>query len=316
MWYGGLVAYSSVSTLFVVLLVLSQKHPSIAFFSDSKHQWGSVANHRKRPSQLRPLFQSLTSNNNDKDVPSPTFKTNELTHAMIRVPDVNETVSYWVDERGATIKSFRESKQSATAFVGFDGFSLEITSLQGKETFGTGNAVRYFGLSMLLDFDLRSAASGGSAPRPLVDTDPNGWTLKSVAAAPGDSFSRICLRIKEGEGMFSSTSSFYRSIGMEEVAADETTICLRYKNSEKEGKGNSVNLVFERDENSEETLDMGNGFDHLAISTDHVDSVFNFFSSSEMKEKIFMKPTDMFGSRILGVTDPNGYKVYLYETNN
>jgi len=240
---------------------------------------------------------------------------------MIRVPSVNATLSYWVNERGATLKSFRESPNgaSATAFVGFGGFSLEITSLPSAEEFIRGNVIRYFGLSMLLDFDLRSAAAGDATGRrrAAVEEDVNGWTVKSVAAAPGDSFSRICLQVaksgSDGKNVLSETTTFYESIGMEVVAGDEQCVCLRFKSAETEGDGVSVNLVFELDSDTDGQLEMGNGFDHLAIITDNVSAVFDMFNGAGMEDRIFMAPTTMFGSRIVGVTDPNGYKVYLYE---
>jgi len=78
-------------------------------------------------------------------------------------------------------------------------------------------------MSMLLDFDLKGAAAGdatGPRRRAPAEEDVNGWTAKSVAAAPGNSFSRVYLRVAEdgGDGKnvlseITTITTFYKSIG-------------------------------------------------------------------------------------------------------
>jgi len=55
------------------------------------------------------------------------------------------------------------------------------------------------------------------------------------------------------------------------------------------------------------------GFDHSVIMTDDVGRVFEMFNGAGMEDRISMAPTTMFGSRKVGDTDPNGYKVYFYQ---
>eukprot|EP00527_Entomoneis_sp_CCMP2396_P002588 CAMPEP_0198140978 /NCGR_PEP_ID=MMETSP1443-20131203/4055_1 /TAXON_ID=186043 /ORGANISM="Entomoneis sp., Strain CCMP2396" /LENGTH=393 /DNA_ID=CAMNT_0043803571 /DNA_START=258 /DNA_END=1439 /DNA_ORIENTATION=+ len=75
-------------------------------------------------------------------------------------------------------------------------------------------------------------------------------------------------------------------------------------------------------------LDMGDCFDHLAIvTTTPIDIIYQTIIQNNLKQQlqpqqqspsggvkqvpIFMKPTNMFGKQVLGLIDPNGYKVVL-----
>ena len=244
---------------------------------------------------------------------------NQLMHAMLRVPNVNATVDYW-KSRGANVHSYRKTAKAETAFVGFGPngpgqgyFSLEITALD--EELNVGNAVNYFGLSMLLGMDLKMAAAG-EKPSTTNNVDPNGLEIRSVAAAPGDFFSRICLRTsKSGEknDILSATTDFYSRLGMEQVAGDDSLVCLRYTDKDSVPRpGVATTLVFE---SNPDELDRGNCLDHLAISTENVDAAAALVEATmtDPDQTIFMEPKPMFGTKIMGLYDPNGYKVYLVE---
>jgi hypothetical protein len=63
---------------------------------------------------------------------------------------------------------------------------------------------------------------------------------------------------------------------------------------------------------------VGDCFDHLVIATQtSIEELYARFSNSaatadDIEEcRIFMKPTDMFGKKVMGLLDPNGYKVIL-----
>jgi len=280
-----------------------------------------------------------------KEILSKVMAQSQIMHAMLAVPDVNATVNYW-KSRGATLQSYRKSRKAETAFVGFSDafndrgfFSLEIVTLANEAgSLTLGNAISYFGLSMLLDFDLETAAAGESPPpASLTDIDPNGIQVQSVAAAPGDSFSRFCLRTAatgattdEGEeDVLAKTIDFYEQLGMTVAAGDETCACLRYTATKKEDNtiqraGVAMTLYFERPDAEDNTdLNIGNCFDHFAFSTLDVDvatealrAIFLSQGSGEdddISKFIFMEPTIMFGMKLVGLYDPNGYKVYLVE---
>ena len=58
-------------------------------------------------------------------------------------------------------------------------------------------------------------------------------------------------------------------------------------------------------------VDLGTGFDHLVISTADVEA-----AAAQLQEKgvkIALPPTVMFGLKITGVVDDDGYKIYLVD---
>lgn len=261
---------------------------------------------------LRPS-SPLLSVNGDADT-NELSQNNQLMHVMLRVPKVNATVDFW-KEQGANVHSYRKSPKAETAFVGFGKqqkgyFSLEITS--ASETFVLGNAIQYLGISMLLGIQnlVNVAAGESSSSGPKVD--PNGIELRRVASAPGDSFARLCLLVDTSkDGIFSKTTEFYETLGMKLMAADETNVCLRYENDKCQTGGVATTLVFTK---TSQPLDIGNCFDHLAISTVDIQSAATFLKDAlEDDDAIFLEPTPMFGTQVMGLTDPNGYKIYLVE---
>jgi catechol 2,3-dioxygenase-like lactoylglutathione lyase family enzyme len=239
-------------------------------------------------------------------------------HAMLRVPDVNATVDFWTSQ-GARVHSYRKASNAETAFIGFGKqgggyFSLEITALREETPFQLGNAIQYFGLSMLLGMDLQMAAAGEQVPAG-VNQDPAGLEIRPVASAPGDSFSRLCLGTIPQDDILSKTTNFYEGLGMELVAGDDALICLRYTDKQEGRTGVATTLVFEKMQND---LEPGNCFDHLAISTVNVNTAATLLRASldNPDKVIFMEPKPMFGTKILGLYDPNGYKVYLVERDS
>jgi len=243
---------------------------------------------------------------------------NKLLHCMLRVPNVNATLDFW-KEQGANVYSYRKTSKAETAFVGFgeaqqDSFSLEITT-KINDDFVLGNAISYFGISMLRDMkNLVMAAAGEKSAGWSVANDPNGIEIRPVASAPGDVFARICFNVNGSQkDVFAQTTSFYEQLGMELVAADDQVICLRYTNNKKNDSGVATTLVFSKSLN--ELLEMGNCYDHLAISTPNVQAAATALRDAldDPDDVIFMDPCPMFGTQIMGLTDPNGYKVFLVE---
>ena len=264
------------------------------------------------------------------------MSSNRLSHMMLRVPDVAKTVDYWVD-KGATVKQRNKSPAGGeTAFVALGNgkddqldscFALEISSLPADETLEKGDGLAYLGTSMLLDFqnNLIGAAAGEKIAKDGEDAvEPNDIEVRRVASGPGDYFARLCLRPKpldkdavngEDGGNLSPleiTEQFYTDVlGMRVVANDSDLLCLRYKDS---GFGVSTMLVFTTEGESNEELIMGNMLDHLVIGTPSVEAAAETLKATEQgKEAIFLEPTAMFGTTILGVKDPNDYTIYLAE---
>jgi hypothetical protein len=59
---------------------------------------------------------------------------------------------------------------------------------------------------------------------------------------------------------------------------------------------------------------MGNSFDHLVIGTASVYAAAEAIQEKGFPDCIFLSPTPMFGTTVMGITDPNGYKLYLTKT--
>jgi catechol 2,3-dioxygenase-like lactoylglutathione lyase family enzyme len=239
---------------------------------------------------------------------NPMAETSRLSHVMLRVPSVDMTVAYWTRKGGSTLISRNKddgSLMSAFVALGSSGkttekcFGLEIVSTNPQK-YELGNVVEHIGVSMLLQFqnNLLGAASG-EKPQEQGE-EPNGILVKSAASAPGDYFSRISFKSKD----LASTQEFYSSLlGMEVPAADEQMLCMRYKS---QPYGVPTTLVFEA---TKDELIMGNCFDHLVIETSvNIDAQYERL---QCEGRIFMKPTEMFGKKVMGIKDPNGYKVII-----
>jgi catechol 2,3-dioxygenase-like lactoylglutathione lyase family enzyme len=271
-----------------------------------------------------------------------------LSHAMLQVPSVDTTVSYWKEIAYAkvtasskldeTSKNENANDELRSAFVVLGNgkttencFALELVRHQDK-LFELGNAISYLGVSKLLQYanteDLLQVLTGNDKKLP-AKKEPNGIEVSSCASAPGDFFARFCLHAVDME----ATADFYTNIlGMKIAAVDDDgkTLCLRYVspmrssgNEKKEYQsgpsyyGVPTTLVFEPLPTSSASLETGSCFDHLVIQTQaDIDAVHEQLQTllegkNGLNCSVFMKPTEMFGQKVLGVLDPNGYKVIL-----
>lgn len=244
--------------------------------------------------------------------------TSFLSHVMLKVPSVDDTVKYWTDKGGRIrISKHKEGTsngdaQLSSAFVemgchGQDSskdetvyFALELVATD-KNNYSIGNAISYIGVSMLLQFQNNLlGAITGDKPNSQGD-EPNGIEVTSAASAPGDYLARFSLKSND----LAATVEFYTTLlGMDAKAQDDKMICLRYDNDCFTG-GVPTTLVFDA---TAEELELGDCFDHLAIATKtDIEEIYERTKDS----KVFMKPTEMFGKQVMGLIDPNGYKVVI-----
>jgi catechol 2,3-dioxygenase-like lactoylglutathione lyase family enzyme len=252
-----------------------------------------------------------------------------LSHVMLKVPSVDASVKYWTEDIGGKIRVSRaaEDHESSglllkSAFVELgcspsksksnsDGtseettcFALELVQTNKDKNYSIGNAISYVGVSMLLQFEnnLLGVITGSDKPQQQAD-EPNGISVQSSASAPGDYLARFALKSNK----LQETYTFYTNIlGMECKAQDDTMLCLRYDN-DCFSSGVPTTLVFDA---TTDELRPGDCFDHLAITTRA--SIADIATELEdMDCKVFMKPTEMFGKQVMGLIDPNGYKVVL-----
>lgn len=256
-------------------------------------------------------------------------QTSRLSHAMLKVPRVDETVRFWQAQGGTVLKSSLDDRHAyKSAFVALgngtstkDTFALELVPYEAPG-FHVGNVVSYLGVSLLLQFrdNLLGAVKGekpsnaGMSKTLSWDDEPNGIAIQSAASAPGDYFCRLALKSNDLE----ASRDFYTNLlGMQVKAADETMLCLRYEPSNADGLsrqgGVPTTLVLEY---TKEPLNHGNCLDHVAIRTranveDEYRRLQQAFVKGEIDSKVYLKPTQMFGATVMGVKDPNGYRIVL-----
>lgn len=204
-------------------------------------------------------------------------------------------------------------------------FALELVSIGDQKQFELGTSISYIGVSLLLQFqnNLLGVITGSDKPPKAPRPEPNGIPVQYCASAPGDYLCRLALKSKN----LPATLEFYTTVlGMDAKAQDETMICLRYDNNTP-SEGSSVSssgvpttLLFDatptttttnEGDNSSNEIVKGNCLDHIAICTsagieEQYERIKNLGTCS-----IFMNPTKMFGQTVMGVIDPNGYKVVL-----
>ena len=200
------------------------------------------------------------------------------------------------------------------------------TAAGGSNTHG----LSYLGLSMLLKFQDKNPLLELMMGNPNDETtndksesnnsnkdknDEELFPIKYVASAPGDGFAQLALL---SNNMLVETCDFYTNVlGMDQKAQDQNLLCLRYNPSIAPTNGVATTLIFEnrpRDDNNDND---SRCFDHLAIeTTSSIDGLYReLLEETKSPVKVYMKPTPMFGSFLLGLIDPNGYKVVVYGTN-
>lgn len=264
-----------------------------------------------------------------------------MLHAMLRCRDVKETVAFW-ESRGARVLS--RLGKAGNCFVGYGEyrdmthFALELAQAEEKkdekeEVGVTNTALAFIGLSALsklpadqqveLDATLDKEADPlarflleRKLRMPAPGTDPNGVEVRSVASAPGDPLSRLCLH----SSSLDASADFYLGLlAMKEVARSEDELCVRYERAVDESGtplGVPTTLVLvKRDGFSERQAPESSieCFDHIAISCRNITGARAFFDARQHSASVILEPTDMFGTVVMGLSDPDGHKVYLVE---
>jgi catechol 2,3-dioxygenase-like lactoylglutathione lyase family enzyme len=168
--------------------------------------------------------------------------------------------------------------------------------------------------------------------------------VRSVASAPGDPFARLAFAVADPE----VSARFYcETLGMREVFRNEQDICVRFtpaavaeevppessssKVSTGWGQQIPTTLVFNKKSSMERTQAAPAGsveaFDHFAVSCVDIERSWSYLSESLptasgkpegsgaplQHPSLFLPPMPMFGTKVCGLTDPDGMKIYLVE---
>jgi len=229
-----------------------------------------------------------------------------MLHAMIKVKDVNETISFW-EGFGAKTLTFRSNGKTENAFVGFgkysDGERFALELISNQEALEAGNAVNHFGLS--------SSVIASSALPP--SRDPNGFSTQLVDA-PGvssDPFRCIALNV---ENLEASTDFYGRVLGMQELSRTAQHVQLGCES------GSDVRLMLCQQKDGKGVV-RGNSFDHLVFSTLDVEKTAEAIRSRGADGtvctcEVTLSPTKMFGVRITASRDPDGLDCYLIDQSD
>lgn len=163
------------------------------------------------------------------------------------------------------------------------------------------------------------------------------FPIKYVASAPGDGFAQLALF---SDNKLVETCDFYTNVlGMDQKAQDRNMLCLRYDNTN--ANGVTTTLIFENRQ-TEAKAETRCSVDHLVIrTTTGIEGLYrNILEENERKEEqkqqkieieieseseseiedeppvaVYMKPAAMFGVHVLGLIDPNGYKIVVCGPN-
>lgn len=212
-------------------------------------------------------------------------------------------------------------------------FALELTTFRGKKwQLGTPPSISYIGVSLLATPPPPPPPGGPSSSSfSAPDHDPNGISVRKVASAPGDLLARFCLRCSKSSSLDEMQDFYTDVLGMTVKAVDETQLCLRFESTTKDSAqqatgGVPTTLVFEANDigNDDDADDHDDAestsirskdqcFDHLAIQVDDIDQEYKRIQRQRKEDcPLCMELTVMFGSKLFGVLDPSGYKVFLF----
>ena len=220
---------------------------------------------------------------------------NGLLHAMLHVLDIDDSLDFYEKQGMKVLSCNRRPNGAATAFVGYGklrdmcSFALELAASKGK-TVDVGS----FGGLLLT----------GEASESL---DPNGYVLRYGEKSGEASILALSIQVKD----LQRSTSFYEKLGMmkeDDGAFKEKSAKVAYL---KYLKGPKTYL---RLEEAEEAIDVGSGLDHLVVSTPNVQRAAD--ELEQMNVKLTMKPTVMFGLKIMGVQDEDGYKTFLVDEDD
>ena len=159
------------------------------------------------------------------------------------------------------------------------------------------------------------------------------FRVRSVASAPGDPFARFVLRTASKERLVETAAFYCDVLRMSEVGmpSDEEK-CFRYKpvpggalvgvpttlvfqvadGAAMDGSSSSDGGDDEAKGDGMEEAAAVECFDHLAICCSDIGAAFDHIREKD-RAPVFLEPCEMFGTTIMGLEDPNGYKVYLVE---
>lgn len=233
---------------------------------------------------------------------------NRMLHAMLHVQNIDDSLKFYENLGMKVLSCNRRSNGAATAFIGFGelrdmaSFALELSAPKQPKV-DQANLETRKGISI-------GSFKGITVSQPAElggQLDPDGYPI-GILPQTQASIVALCL---ETSDLDSSISFYTQKLGMSRAegpvqhgeANVSTDICYFQYPS-----GPQTFLCLRQ---SNVPVDLGTGFDHLVISTADVEA-----AAAQLQEKgvkIALPPTVMFGLKITGVVDDDGYKIYLVD---
>lgn len=232
-----------------------------------------------------------------------------MLHAMLHVQNIDDSLKFYQDLGMKVLSCNRRSNGAATAFVGFGelrdmaSFALELSAPPkvAGDTQASPEGPKGISIGSFKGITVSQPALEGS------QLDPDGYPIDILPQKPA-SIVALCW---ETSDLNSSISFYTQKLGMSRAeglvqfggANVASNICyLQYPSGPK---------TFLCLRQSNVPVDLGTGFDHLVISTADVEA-----AAAQLQDKgvkIALPPTVMFGLKITGVVDDDGYKIYLVD---
>mmetsp|Transcript_55897 Transcript_55897/g.110714 ORF Transcript_55897/g.110714 Transcript_55897/m.110714 type:complete len:394 (+) Transcript_55897:70-1251(+) len=262
-----------------------------------------------------------------------------LLHAMLRVPDVRSAARFW-EGRGTKVLSGGGKVGKGATIVGFgahrdtEHFALELTPALPAGTSLRNSAIAFMGLSAPQPPSAQDEAatddddplSSGPFGYPFFDSLVEVRSVAHTGPKVSDPFAALCLRAASPKALKETAEFYCELLGMREVDVPwsgqkekENERCFRYLPlAGGTLEGFPTTLIFQVAEHEgSETATATSGavecFDHLAICCFDVDAAFAHITSGGLAPEVTLGPRNMFGTRVMGLRDPNGYDVYLIE---
>ncbi|KAL6776366.1 hypothetical protein ACKKBG_A20855 [Auxenochlorella protothecoides x Auxenochlorella symbiontica] len=256
-----------------------------------------------------------------------------LLHAVYRVGDLNKTIEVYQKAFGLKLLRSRDvpDEKYSNAFLGYgpeeDHFAFELTYNYGKDSYDIGEGFGHFAIATndvyKLSEDIKKAGGNitrepgpvkGGTTHIAFAKDPTGYQFELIQREGKipEPLAQIMLRV----GDLDRSIDFYtRVLGLKLIRKRDnpeykyTLAFLGYKGDE------SAETVFELTYNwGRDSYTKGDAYAQVAISTEDVYKTGDQIKAAGVSLLKEPGPLPGLGTKILSLTDPDGYKIVFVDT--